>query len=563
MDNQKIAEIFQEIGDLLDILGENVFRIRSYHKAAQTIGHMSKDVSEIEDLEKIPGIGKHLCEKIEELLRTGECKEFAELKKRVPAGLLDMLKLRGVGPKKVKLIYQTFGIHKLDHLKKLAIDGRLRDLPGLGEKSEQQIIVAVDEFQETPPYRMLFSQALEAAGKIVEHMKSCKQVKKVEYVGSLRRKKETVGDLDILTTGKDPEKIMDHFAAFPGIKRILVRGNTKLSALLISGTQIDLRVLKPESFGAAMHYFTGSKAHNIHIRALAKKKGLKISEYGVFKGAKMIGGKTEKEIFESVGLSYVEPELREDRGEFTEKLPKLIEQKDLRGDLHMHSKWSDGSQHIQEIAKAYKENGYEYIAITDHSGAVGITGGMKEGAMERYLEEIAKTDKRIQDFTILKGCEVDIMKDGSLYFSDKILKQLDVAIASVHTAFNMYEEDMTKRVIKAIENPHINILGHPTGRLINQRPPYKIDMEKVLKACAINNVCVEINSSPMRLDLYDYYCKMAKSLGVKIAINTDGHHTSQMKNLAFGTAVARRGWLTKNDVINTWPIEKLKKFLKK
>ncbi|MBU1992129.1 MAG: DNA polymerase/3'-5' exonuclease PolX [Patescibacteria group bacterium] len=566
MDNQKVAEIFQEIGDLLDIANENPFRIKSYHKAAQVIGHMPKDIREIyeknpKDLENIPGIGKGLRELIEEIFKTGKCSELDNLKKGFPPGILEMLKLRGVGPKKVKLFYQELGLDDLNYLKKTAVEGRLRDLPGMGEKSEQDIINAIDDYQKNPPGRMLINQALANAQHIIAYMKDCKDVQKIEYVGSLRRMKETIGDLDILTTGKNAEKIIDHFTHYPGVKRVIAKGDTKSSVILDSGVQVDLRVLEPKSFGAAMHYFTGSKAHNIHIRALAKRKGLKISEYGVFKGSKMIGGKTEEEVFKSVGLPYIPPELREDNGEFEEPLPKLIETRDLKGDLHMHTKWSDGSQTILDIAKAYKENGYEYIAIADHSGALGITGGLKESNIDKYLKDIEKADKKMKDFKILKGCEVDVMKGGDLYFGDNILKKFDIAIASIHTAMSMDTDSVTKRLIKAIENPYVNMLGHPTGRLLNQRTGYEPDMEKIIKACAANNVVIEINANPMRLDLYDIYCKMAKSHGVKIAINTDAHHSNQMQFLTLGVAVARRGWLEKSDVITTYPLKKLLKAL--
>lgn len=574
MDNQKIADIFDEIGSILEIQGDNPFRINAYFRAARTIAHYPKDLRDIYltdplKLEEIPGIGKDLAAKIIEILKTGKCKAHQELVKKFPKGLLEMLRLRGVGPKKVKLFFGKLGIQNVDQLKKAAQAGKLRKLPKMGEKSEQEILKAIEEFRSYKHERRLLHEALQEANKYVEHMKKCNEIDKIEPAGSLRRRVETIGDIDILTTGKHAEKIMDHFLKYPEIANVIGRGPTKSTVLLKSGVQVDLRVLDPKTFGAALHYFTGSKEHNIRIRDLAKRKGLKISEYGVFKvrGEKeiLVGGKTEEEVFKFVGFPFIPPEFREDRGEIEWALakkpfPELIELKDLRGDLHCHTKWSDGSEELEDVVKAYKKAGYEYMAITDHSKAIGITGGLTAERIKMQWDEIDKLNKELKPFKILKGSEVDILRDGKLDFPDAILKKLDMVVGSVHLNFKMSEEEQTKRIIRAIESGFMHILGHPTGRLIHQRNPYQVNMKKVIEACVRNHVALEINASPTRLDLNDTYVKMAKDLGAKFVISTDSHHSSQMQFQQYGVFVARRGWLTKNDVLNTLPLEKIAYF---
>lgn len=568
---------------MLEIQGENRFRVLAYQRAALTISDFGQELEEIyqvnpKDLQKIPGIGKDLSLKIEELLETGKCKYHSELIKKLGPGLLEMLRIRGVGPKKVKLFFGELRIDTLSKLRAAAKKGVLRELPGMGEKSEADIIKALSEYDRHTD-RMLLSQATTQAKDIIDHMKKCKEVKKIDYAGSLRRMKDTVGDLDILVAasgdGKKHQKIMDHFVKYKEVDNVIAKGSTKTSVILKSGVQSDLRVIDEKVFGAAMHYFTGSKEHNIAIRDRAKKKGLKISEYGVFKKDKLIAGKKEEDVFKAVGLPYIEPTLRENRGEIEAaekgRLPKTVELKDLRGNLHSHTNWSDGSEEIEVVARAYRDAGYEYVAITDHSRALPIAHGL---TLERYkmqMDEIDEVNEILEKeakkgkpkFKVLKGCECDIMKDGSMDLPDSLLKKMDIVIGSVHSGFRMPEKEMTERVLKAFENPYMKILGHPSGRLINQRDPYAIDISKVIKAAVHQGIALEINSQPMRLDLFDYYCKMAKKQGAKFEISTDSHHKSQIAFLEFGVGVAKRGWLEKGDILNTRSLKELMKFWEK
>jgi len=610
MDNRNIAEIFQEFADILEIQGANRFRFLAYQKAARTILDLPRDLKDIcsEDpkkLQEIPGIGKDLASKIVELLKTGKCKAHEELLKTFDRGLLEILRVRGIGPKKVMLFYSELRIDSIAKLKNAAQNGLLRDLPGMGEKSETDILKALGEYDRNRE-RMLLSDALLEAEKIVEYMKSGPGVTRVQYAGSLRRMKETIGDIDILAASKNPQKeaakIMDYFLKYLEVKSVIAHGETKSAVLLKSGIQADFRVLDEKIYGAALHYFTGSKAHNVMIRDRAKKMGLKISEYGVFKlkkpgvkarlagagaGAEeiLIGGKTEEEVFKSVGLPFIEPEMREDRGEIEaaikHKLPIPVEYSDLRGDLHVHSRWSDGAREIEEIARAYREAGFEYVAITDHSPALTVTHGLTPERFKMQWDEIdeinadlereAKNDGEIHDgrsgkirpFRILKGVECDILADGKMDLPDSVLKKFDIVIASVHSRFNMSENEMTERVIKAFQNPFVKIFGHPSGRLLNQREPYHIDMEKVIDAAVEHGIALEIDGQPDRLDLQDYYCKMAKDRGAKFTIDSDGHNTSQMAYLRYSVAVARRGWLEKKDVLNTLPLNEMLKFFRR
>lgn len=585
MDNQRIANVFQEIGDMLEINGENRFRVLAYQKAALTIGDLGTECSDIfntggtKALEEIPGIGKDLAQKIAEMIKTGKCSYHEDLMKKFNPGLLEMLRVRGVGPKKVKLFFSRLQIDNPEKLRRAAKDGLLRDLPGMGEKSEADIIKALEEY-DMHTERMILSQALNLAEEIITYMKKCKEVRKIEYAGSLRRMKETIGDLDILVAEADEKKskkIMDHFVKYGDVKSVIARGPTKTSVILESGIQADLRVIDEKIFGAALHYFTGSKEHNVAIRDRAKRMGMKISEYGVFEiikkrgkeEEKLIGGKTEEEIFKAVGLPFIEPLLRENRGELeaAEKgnLPKTVELMDLKGDLHCHSKWSDGSHEVEEVAKYYRDAGYEYVALCDHSKSSTIAHGLTVERYRMQWDEIDEVNAMLEKeaaagapaFRMLKGTECDILADGSLDLPDNVLKKFDVVVASVHSRFKMTDAEMTKRVIKALKNPYVTILGHPSGRLINQREPYEIDMPKVIRAAVAAGVALEINSQPSRLDLFDYYCKMAKDWGAKFSIASDSHHFSQIDFLKYGVAVAKRGWLTKEDVINTMPLAEL------
>lgn len=566
MDNKTIASVFEEIADILDIQGADFFRVNAYRKAALTIGNMAVDLRVVfeknpKDLENIPGIGKVLREKIVELIQTEKCTEHEELKKDFPAGLLEMLQLRSVGPKKIKLFYGELGITSIKELQKAAENGLLRKLPKMGEKSEAEILKAIEELGKFSTERHLLSVALPEAERYVEHMKSCEDVKEAQYAGSLRRSQESIGDIDILVTAKDPvksrEKVMRHFTTYKEVLAVTNDGETRSSVILRSGINVDLRLIDDNCFGAALNYFTGSKEHNVRVRDIAKKKGLKVSEYGVFKGEKIIGGKTEEEVFKLVGLPYIIPELRKNDGEIEyglehKKFPKFIELEDIKGDLHSHSKYSDGKNKIEEMADTFYARGYEYFAVTDHSSVMGVTGGMGTRDIQNQWEEIdnlkAKYEGKIK---ILKGCEVDILKDGSLDFSDDVLKELDIVIVSAHMYNRLPAEEQTQRLITAIENPFSMILAHPTGRLINRRAEMEFDMEKIIKACVLNKVAIEINSSPQRLDLVDKYIRIAKDKGAKFVVNTDSHSIHHPEYMKFGIGVARRGWLEPADVLNT------------
>lgn len=573
MDNKKIAEVFEEIANILDIKGADFFRVNAYRKATRIIEGSSMDLRKIVDINpkelmEIPGIGKDLASKITELVLTGHCKEHEKLKKVFPEGLLEMLRLRGVGPKKVKLFYSALKITTIRELKEAAEKGLLHDLEKMGEKSEKDLLEAINEYSHFSHSRSLINAALQEAGHIIEYMKKCKEVKKIEYAGSLRRQKETIGDIDILVTVKDGTKnagkVIKHFVEYGDVINVVAEGDTKSSVILDSGIDVDLRVVEEESFGAALHYFTGSKEHNIRVRDLAKKKGLKVNEYGVFKGEKLVAGKTEEEIFQSVGLPFIIPEIRENSGEIEygldkKKFPQFIELKDIKGDLHSHTNYSDGKNSIEEMAQTFMSRGYEYFAVTDHSSVMGITGGMGKKDITKQWKEIDKLNKKLGGkFQIFKGVEVDILKDGSLDFDDDVLKELDIVIISAHMYSRLPEDQQTKRLIAAIENKYAKILGHPSGRLINKRAEMEFDMEKIIDACVKNGVILEINSSPSRLDLIDKYIRIARDKGAKFSINTDSHSIEHPDLIELGVGVARRGWLEAKDVINTLSLAKFR-----
>lgn len=578
MDNQRIADVFAEIADMMDIKGEDFFRVNAYRRAAQVIEHHPYDLSDAYmkngSFEKIPGIGVELTKKIVELITTGKCEFYQELVAGFPKGLLDMLRVRGVGPKKVKLFFGTLGISTLAQLKKAAMTGQIRDLPKMGEKSEADILQAIEEYEKMPHDRRFLHVGLIEAEKFLDYLRKMPEILQIQYAGSLRRGVETIGDIDILCAPKKMSlkivgEIMDYYAAYPEIASIINRGETKSSVILMTGIQVDLRVLDSSIFGAALHYFTGSKAHNIRVRDRAKQMGLKVSEYGVFdvSGEKeqLIAGKTEEEVFSAIGLPFIIPEMREDRGEIEYGLkhgamPVVIGFDDLRGDLHTHSRWSDGTQEIEVLAKAYQKAGFQYMALTDHSKVMGVTHGMDDERVVEQWDEIDEINHELKNFRILKGSEVDILKDGSLDFSESVLKKLEVITASTHLYHTLSPEDQTKRILRAVSSGYVKILSHPSGRLINERKAIAFDMEAVFKACVDHHVALEINSSPERMDLCDTHVRLAKSLGCVFAINSDAHNSSHMGYLKYGVMIARRAWLTKEDVINTMPLEKLLKY---
>ena len=565
MRNSEIAERFQEMASLLEIKGDNPFKVRAYQKAAQNIESLTEELSEIEkrgDLERIPGIGKDLAQKISEMIHSERLGALEDLKKEVPDALLELVAIPGLGPKKAKLLYDKTGIKAMAELEEAARENRLRDLPGFGQKTEQNILAGIELIRRGRE-RMLLGRALALAQSMIGRLRLMPEIDQISEAGSLRRRKETVRDIDILITSRDPGKVMDAFVTLPEVKEVLARGTTKASVLTREEMQVDLRVVEPDTYGAALAYFTGSKAHNIRLREMANRQGLKVSEYGVFReqDEARVAGRTEKEVYRALGLPYIPPELREDRGEIEaaigNRLPHLVDLGDIRGDFHCHSRWSDGGHPIREVAEAARRRGYAYIAITDHSQSLGVARGLSPELVERQLQEIAALNGQMKGFTILSGSEVDILKDGSLDLPDEILARLQVVVASVHSAFKQTRETMTARVIRAMRNPYVTILGHPTGRLLGEREAYEIDLEQVIRAASDTGTFLEINSFPQRLDLDDIHCKRAKELGATVAVGTDSHTNSQLETMSLGVSVARRGWLERDDLLNTLSLDDL------
>ncbi len=570
MENRQIADVFTEIADILDIKGDNPFRIRSYRNAARAVGDMSENVAamvrEGKDIEQIPGIGASIAEKIKEIVATGKLKFLDELRAELPKGLPELLKIEGMGPKKVKLFYEKLKIDGVDKLEAAAKGGKLRELFRMGDKSEENLIKALARYRAGQG-RFKLSVAFDYAESIIRYLKKSKGVEAIEVAGSLRRRKETIGDLDILAICGEASDIMDRFVAYDGIEEMLAKGTTKSSARLSCGIQVDVRVLPGDSFGSALQYFTGSKEHNIALRTMAVERKLKISEYGVFRGNRRIAGESEEEVYATVGLPVMPPEIRENHGEIeaAEKgeLPKLIELRDIRGDLQMHTTATDGKASIEEMALKAKGMGYEYIAITDHSKAVRVAHGLDEKKLAKHLKAIEKAQSKVPGIRILKGIEVDILPDGSLDLDDAILKECDVVIGAVHYRFNLSEKEMTERIIRGISNRCVNIFGHPTGRLILERPGYAVNIEELVKAARDYGVVLEINAHPDRLDLRDIHVRLARDRGVKLVISTDSHSPQNLEFMRYGVFTARRGWAEARDVINAYPLQKLLRALKR
>jgi len=568
MKNQEIAAIFNEIAGLLEIKGENPFRIRAYRRAAMNIEGHSKNVADLtrEELLEIPGIGKDLEEKIEEYLKTEKIASYEELKKEVPAGLSGLLSVPSLGPKTAKLLHEKLKIKNIDELEELAKKHKLAGLPGIKEKTEENILKGIGMLRRGKD-RQPLGRVLPIASDIVEYLKKNAPVKKISMAGSLRRMKETIRDIDILITSENPHDVMKAFVHLPDIKEVLMHGPTKSSIMTTEGLQVDLRVVEDESFGAALAYFTGSKEHNIRLREMALKKGLKINEYGIFreKDNKRLGGKNEEDVYRILKLQYVPPEMREDRGEIEaakkNELPNLVELKDIKGDLHVHSKRSDGNYSIEELIDAAEKRGYEYIAITDHTKGLGIARGLNEEKALEEKKEIGALNKKLRGFKLLMGLEVDIRSDGKMDLPDEVLSKMDIVVASIHSGFRQSKEQITKRLVSAMKNPYVSVIAHPTGRLIGERDPYEIDMEHILKVAKETGTAIEINAYPLRLDLNDIHAKKAKELGVKIAISTDAHLLSQFEYMSYGVSIARRGWLEKEDVLNTLKYGSLMKVL--
>jgi DNA polymerase (family 10) len=571
--NSDIASIFSEIADILDIQGENAFRVRAYRNAARTVDGLAQSLSDMyaskpELLDELPGIGTALRDKIIEFCKTGKVKEHDDLRASLPPGLLEMLKIPSFGPKRVKLVHDKLKIDSVEKLEKAAQEGKIRELPGMGEKSEEKILRNIRDFRTLQTDRKSWPEAHRILKAYLAYLHTVQDIDQLEPAGSYRRRKETVGDLDILvTTSGSSAPIINTFTAYPEVVEVLAKGDTKASVILRDKIQVDLRVVEPGSFGAALQYFTGSKEHNVAVRKIAKDKGLKLSEYGVFKGEEMVAGKTEEKVYNAVGMSLIPPELRENRGEIEAAmdgtLPKLVCVEDIKGDLHLHSTYSDGVVSIPEMAQAAKERGYKYIAITDHSKAVTIASGLSEDRLLQQIEDINTFRETHPGIHVFSGIEVDIMSDGTLDYNDDILSQLDFVIAAVHSKFEMEESQMTERITQALCNPHVNCLAHPTGRKIGERMPYKVDMEAVIQAAREHNVALEINAAPERLDLDEILVDLARSSGVLIAIGTDAHRPESLASMSYGINVARRAWCSTENVINTWPLARLQKWLSK
>lgn len=578
MKNQEIAKILYEIAEYLEMEGV-AFKPHAYRKAGLGLNTLDRDVEDLykeegfKGLKKIPGVGESIAQKIEEYLMTGKIKYYEDFKKKIPASVEALTAVEGVGPRKVKVIYEELGIKNLDELEKAAEEGKIRKLPGFGEKTEKNILEGI-AFLKREKGRFLLGEILPTAREVFARLKESKEVEELSMAGSVRRMKDTIGDLDFLAISENPQKVMDLFVSLPGIVRVWGKGATKTSVRMLQGFDMDIKVIPKKSYGSALQYFTGSKEHNIHLRKIAIEKGLKLNEYGVFKGKEMVAGDDEEEVYRVLGLSWMAPELRENTGEIEaaireaqgkpDGLPKLIGYKDVKGDLHYHSRWqaSDGTP-IEEAALAARDFGYEYIGISEHTRALKIEHGLDEKQLLHHISEIEKINSHLvqgSGFRVLSGCEANIMQDGSIDIEDKVLARLDYVIAGVHSQFKMPAEKMTERIIKAMENPHVDIISHPTGRLIKKREEYRIDVEKILEAARGTKTALEINSYPERLDLKDVYIKRAKEEGVKMVINTDSHDPSQLHYIECGISQARRGWAEKEDIINCWPVEKLLKF---
>jgi DNA polymerase (family 10) len=571
MKNQLVADILYQIADLLDLKGEIFFKTRAYRQAAQTIEVLDEDIETVSNenrLRDIQGVGEALAKKIKEIVETDNLEYLRELKKEVPEELLKMLNISGLGPKRVAALYQNLGIKTIHELRKACEEHKLRDLDGFGELLEVNILRGIQVMEKTSG-RALLNIAFVDGNDYLYYLKKSKKIKRLSIAGSLRRKKETIGDIDILASSESPDEVMEYFVKYPEVQRVLLKGSTKTSVILKDNLQVDLRVVKDESFGAALQYFTGSKEHNVKMRSIAIKKGFKLNEYGLFDkvSERYIVGKNEDEIYTKLGLEYIEPEMRENRGEIEiaadGKLPKLISYDDIKGDLHVHSDWSDGIETIESIARYCKKMGYEYVGISDHSQSLKVARGLSEERIIKKIDEIEKINKKISKFKVFCGTECDIKPDGTLDYSDNILRKFDFVCAGIHLNFKMSSDDATKRIVKAMENEYVDCIAHPTCRLMGRREPFDLDMEKIFETAKETDTYLEVNSFPDRLDLNDLHVKQAKEKKVKFIINTDAHNLHHLSFIKFGIATARRGWLEKKDVLNTNSIKKIEKILGK
>jgi DNA polymerase (family 10) len=568
--NAEIAEAFDELADLLEIENANPFRVRAYRDAARVIaGHpraMTDLVAENADLTKLPHVGAALAQKIHELVKTGELTALEKARRRTPGALSILMNIRGLGPARVRALYHELKIRSIADLERAAKNGRIRALRGFGAKTEANILAQLERVARTER-RFKRNVAEDIAEPLVVYLKKSRGAKRVTVAGSYRRRKDTVGDLDIVVTATRDASVMNRLARYDEVAEVLAKGKTRATVRLRSGLQVDVRVVPEVSYGAALYYFTGSKDHNIAVRTLGVRKRLKINEYGVFRGDERVAGRSEAEVFEQVGLDYIEPELRENTGEIEaaarHRLPELVTVKDIRGDLHCHTDATDGTNTAREMALAATERGYEYLAISDHSRRVAVARGLDAKRLAAQCDEIDRLNDELENITVLKSCEVDILENGSLDLPDKVLRRLDLVLAAVHYRFNLRRKRQTERILRAMDGPCFNVLVHPTGRLINERPGYEVDLEAVMRGAAARGCFLEVNAQPDRLDLTDEACRMAKDLGVKVAIATDAHNTHTLDYMRYGVDQARRGWLTKDDVINTRSLPELRELLQR
>jgi DNA polymerase (family X) len=564
--NAEIAAMFDQAAELLEIGGENQFRVRAYRRAARTVEGLPKAAGSLlksgRDLSELPGIGKDLAGKIADIVKTGHFDLLDTLKRKLPGEVGDMAALPGLGPKRIKRLYDRLKVRTLDDLRRAITSGRLRELRGFGPVIEEKLLGALEKPQPVKRFKLAVAEA--EADALVGFLR---ERGRVVVAGSYRRRRETVGDLDVLVTAKDGTAVGNRLVEYDNVAQVVAHGPTRTTVMLRSGLQVDVRAVPEASYGAALLYFTGSKAHNIALRGLANQHGWKLNEYGLFSGKRRIAGATEEEVYEKLGLPFIAPELREDRGEIAAalagKLPRLVKLSDLRGDLHVHSDWTDGTIPIAGMAEAARARGYEYIALTDHSRRVAMTHGLDPERLTRQIHEIDRLNAKLGNFTILRGIEVDILKDGSLDLPDSSLAKLDIVVAAVHSHFDLSRQAQTDRVVRALGNRHVSILAHPTGRLIGEREPYDIDMDRVISAAHQAGCHLEINAEPDRLDLNDLHAHMAKLAGVKLAVSTDAHSIDAFQCMRFGIDQARRAWLTAADVLNTRPLAELRKLLKR
>lgn len=565
MQNRAIAERFALIADMLEVKGESIFRINAYRRAARAVEALTEDIAAIAargELTAIPGIGEATAAKIAEFLETGTMRVYEELAASLPPGLTTLMAVPEIGPKTALLLHERLGVTSIDELEAAAREGRIRHLPRMGAKTEANILKGIAMLRRSGTRRPL-GVVLPVATELVERLRRVPGVKEISVAGSLRRLKETIGDIDVLVTSRKPDAVMDAFVGAPQVQQVLARGPTRSSVVLDVGLQADLRVVEPAAFGAALQYFTGSKEHNVALRERAIKAGLKLNEYGVWRisdGAR-VAGRTEAEVYKAMGLPWIPPELREDQGEvdaaLAGTLPTLIELGDIRGDLHVHTRWSDGSETAEGMARAARALGYEYLCITDHSQSLKMAGGVSVDDLWAHIQEVRRLSERA-GIAVLIGTECDILADGSLDYPDDLLAELDVVIIAVHTRFKMSREAMTRRIVKAMEHEHADILGHPTGRLLGQRDPYEVDVEAIVDAAVRTRTALEINAAPERLDLMDTYARLARERGARLVIGTDAHTGDHLRHMTYGVGVARRGWIEARDVLNTLPLKKLR-----